>query len=289
MKVLMFGDPDNLPSLAGAFQGEEVHAITYEQVNVPVSKLIVVDPAPEGVEWWAHLINGLLDSYDLFVTPFTRDGSDLASRIAARRMWPLLTNVIGLKLGNPLKVEKVIFGGKGKQSFRVELPAVISLYSQAMEPVSGQPGVVERISRPNYSPKAKVLERKSKEAEVDLSKAEVVVAVGRGLKRKEDLEMIRELAQILGGEVACTRPLSADLKWLPEERHVGMTGVRVKPKLYIALGISGQIQHVVGFRDAGTVISVNIDPDAPIFEVSDYGAVADLYEVVPLLIKELKG
>ncbi len=289
MRVLIYGDPDNLPQLVGMFKGQEIDAITYEKIDVPVSKLIVVNPPPDGVEWWAEAVNKVLDGYDLFVTPFTRDGSDLASRVAAKRMWPLLGNVISVSLGEGLVAEKVIFGGKGKQAFRLDIPAVLSVYFQGAEPVQGSPNVVEEITRPDYQPKAKVLERKKKEAEVDLSKAEVVVAVGRGLKRKEDLDMIRELANLLGGEVACTRPLSADLKWLPEERHVGMTGVRVRPKLYIALGISGQIQHVVGFRDAGTVIAINTDPDAPIFDVSDYGAVADLYEVVPLLIKELKG
>ena len=131
-----------------------------------------------------------------------------------------------------------------------------------------------------------IVEVKKKEIGVKLEEAEVVVVAGRGVKKKEDLAMLEELAKLLGGVVGCTRPLAADLKWFPI--WVGMSGVTIKPKLYIGVGVSGQVQHVAGIRDSKVIVAINIDPNAPIFEHVDYGIVGDLYKVVPKLIEELK-
>lgn len=122
---------------------------------------------------------------------------------------------------------------------------------------------------------------------VDLSKADIIVAVGRGIKGQENLAIVEQLAQALGGELAASRPI-CDAGWLPIDRQIGSSGQTVAPKLYLALGISGAIQHLVGMKNATTIVAVNKDPEAPIFDIADYGIVGDLFEVVPVLTEEVK-
>lgn len=122
---------------------------------------------------------------------------------------------------------------------------------------------------------------------VDLSKAEVIVAIGRGIKGKENIELAEKLAAVLGGDIAASRPI-CDAEWLPIDRQIGSSGQTVAPKLYIALGISGAIQHLVGMKNSGTIVAINKDPEAPIFDIADYGIVGDLFEAVPVLTEEIK-
>ena len=129
--------------------------------------------------------------------------------------------------------------------------------------------------------------REAKQA-VDLSQAERIVAVGRGIKGQEHLKLVEDLATALGAEVAASRPI-CDAGWLAMERQIGSSGQTVAPKLYLALGISGAIQHVVGMKGSKTIVAINKDSEAPIFEVADYGIVGDLFEVVPAMVAALKG
>jgi electron transfer flavoprotein alpha subunit len=122
---------------------------------------------------------------------------------------------------------------------------------------------------------------------VDLSKAEIIVAIGRGIKSKENIALAEKLAEALGGDIAASRPI-CDAEWLPIDRQIGSSGQTVAPKLYIALGISGAIQHLVGMKNAGTIVAINKDPEAPIFDIADYGIVGDLFEAVPVLTEEIK-
>ncbi|MEP6923605.1 MAG: electron transfer flavoprotein subunit alpha/FixB family protein [Pyrinomonadaceae bacterium] len=124
-------------------------------------------------------------------------------------------------------------------------------------------------------------------AAVDLSKSDIIVAVGRGIKSKENIAIAQQLADALGGDLAASRPI-CDAEWLPIDRQIGSSGQTVAPKLYIALGISGAIQHLVGMKNAGTIVAVNKDAEAPIFDIADYGIVGDLFEAVPVLIEEVK-
>jgi electron transfer flavoprotein alpha subunit len=128
--------------------------------------------------------------------------------------------------------------------------------------------------------------REAKQA-VDLSQAERIVSVGRGIKGQEHIALAKQLAEALGAELAASRPI-CDAGWLPMERQVGSSGQTVAPKLYLALGISGAIQHVVGMKGARTIVAINKDPEAPIFEIADYGITGDLFEVVPAMITALK-
>jgi electron transfer flavoprotein alpha subunit len=122
---------------------------------------------------------------------------------------------------------------------------------------------------------------------VDLSKADIIVAVGRGIKSKDNLAMAEKLAEVLGGDLAASRPI-CDAEWLPIDRQIGSSGQTVAPKLYVAIGISGAIQHLVGMKNSQTIVAINKDPEAPIFDIADYGIVGDLFEAVPVLIEEIK-
>ncbi len=122
---------------------------------------------------------------------------------------------------------------------------------------------------------------------VDLTKAEIIVAVGRGIKSQENIALAQQLADALGGELAASRPI-CDAGWLPIDRQIGSSGQTVTPKLYVALGISGAIQHLVGMKNATTIVAVNKDPEAPIFDIADYGIVGDIFDVIPALTEELK-
>ena len=122
---------------------------------------------------------------------------------------------------------------------------------------------------------------------VDLSKAEVIVAIGRGIKSQENIALAEQLAAALGGDLAASRPI-CDAGWLPIDRQIGSSGQTVAPKLYVALGISGAIQHLVGMKNSTTIVAVNKDPEAPIFDIADYGIVGDIFEVIPVLTEEVK-
>ena len=122
---------------------------------------------------------------------------------------------------------------------------------------------------------------------VDLTAADIIVSVGRGIKEKDNIPIVEELAKALGAELAASRPI-CDSGWLPMERQVGSSGQTVSPKVYLAVGISGAIQHLVGMKGAKTIVAINKDANAPIFEVADYGIVGDLFEVVPALVEEVK-
>ena len=129
--------------------------------------------------------------------------------------------------------------------------------------------------------------REAKQA-VDLTQAERIVAIGRGIKEEEKVALARQLADAMGAEIGASRPI-CDAGWMPMDRQIGSSGQTVAPKLYLALGISGAIQHLVGMKGARTIVAINKDPEAPIFEVADYGLVGDLFEIVPAVIKELQG
>jgi electron transfer flavoprotein alpha subunit len=122
---------------------------------------------------------------------------------------------------------------------------------------------------------------------VDLTKASIIVAVGRGIKSKENIALAEKLAEALGADLAASRPI-CDAEWLPIDRQIGSSGQTVAPKLYLAVGISGAIQHLVGMKNSQTIVAINKDPEAPIFDIADYGIVGDLFEVLPVLTEEIK-
>jgi electron transfer flavoprotein alpha subunit len=169
-------------------------------------------------------------------------------------------------------------------------PQIATVVDRLFDPLeAGEKGHVEAVSLDLPEPKAKLVAHEEEKAEgTNLEDAAVVVSAGRGIKKEEDLKMVQELAQALGGAVGCTRPIAADLKWLGDEHWIGLSGHKVKPQAYIGVGVSGQIQHVTGMRGSKLIIAINKDEEAPLVKISDYAIVDDLYKVVPPLIEAIK-
>jgi electron transfer flavoprotein alpha subunit len=228
--------------------------------------------------------------------PHTYQTRDFAPALAARIQRALVTDVTSLrKDGESFTFTRPMFQGK--------LTAEVAAQGQAPHLVTWQIGAfradaAKRGSSPATVRKAPVQidasalrqrpEAPFKEAKqaVDLSQAERIVAVGRGIKGQEHLKVVEQLAQALGAEIAASRPI-CDAGWLAMDRQIGSSGQTVAPKLYMAIGISGAIQHLVGMKGSRTIVAINKDAEAPIFEIADYGITGDLFEVVPALIAEL--
>lgn len=229
---------------------------------------------------------------ELVVLSATKFGKEVSARLAAKLDAPLGAECRSAKLlDGGLEVERMVFSGNGVSTEALlRLPAVLTLQAGIVEPKKNpKSGPVEALKL-DFQPSIKTLEvkRKSEASAVRLEDAERIVAVGRGLQKKEDLEMIKQLADLLRAAVGGSRPLAADLGWLSDDQWIGLSGHKVKPKLYVAIGISGQVQHIAGMRDSKVVVAINKDPNAPMASNSDYYVVGDLYKIVPELIKQLK-
>jgi electron transfer flavoprotein alpha subunit len=227
--------------------------------------------------------------------PHTYQVRDFAPKLATRFDQVLISDAIGFRVevGAPLFVRQ-LFQGKLNADVKPAGPEphFASLQAGAFraDQLEGGSAQVESFS-PQLDAgaiRAKPLEpfRESARA-VDLTAADIIVSVGRGIKEKDNIPIVEELAKALGAELAASRPI-CDSGWLPMERQVGSSGQTVSPKVYLAVGISGAIQHLVGMKGAKTIVAINKDANAPIFEVADYGIVGDLFEVVPALVEEVK-
>lgn len=231
---------------------------------------------------------------DIFLLPATSACRDFAARIANRLETGLCSNCIGLKLdGKILEMERLAYGGAAVQKIVCECRPVMATVMpgtfSAAQASPGRKGSISELPSPSASA-VKIVEKKAKaKAARSITESRVIVSVGRGFEKQDDLAMARELADLLGGEISCTRPISEEMKWLPEELCIGLSGVQVKPELYIGVGVSGQIQHVTGLRNSKVIAAINKDENAPIFGVADLGIVGDLYDVIPKIITELKG
>ncbi len=233
---------------------------------------------------------------DLIMVSATFGGKELAAALAGRLKTGLCSNCIGMvfkKESGLIEMERMAYGGAAVQKVNcVWRPAMATIPPRTFDrevPANNPAGKIRELPTP-IPTELKVIGRKSKDrASKDITEAKVIVCVGRGFENKEDLSFARDLAEALGGDLACTRPISEEMHWLPEELCIGLSGVQVKPQLYIGLGVSGQIQHVTGINNSKVICAINKDENAPIFSVSDLGIVGDLYEVTPKLIKKLKG
>jgi electron transfer flavoprotein alpha subunit len=227
--------------------------------------------------------------------PHTYQVRDFAPALAARCGCPLASDVTAIRVDKgSLLFERRLFQGKLRGQYSVATPPPIFASIQAGcfradSLVEGTPAIETRQATLDSGAIRQKPEPPFRETAraVDLSAAERIVAAGRGIQEEGNLPLVEELASVLGAEVAASRPI-CDSGWLPMERQVGSSGQTVAPKLYIALGISGAIQHLVGMKGSKTIVAINKDPKAPIFEAADYGIVGDLFEVVPALIEELK-
>jgi electron transfer flavoprotein alpha subunit len=224
------------------------------------------------------------------VFPHTYQVRDYAPKLATRMGKVLIADVV--KLNNGTAVRQ-LFQGKLNADYAMPStePRFVSIQAGSYrgDTSPGTPEVVPFTPALDASMIRVRTEEPFREAAraVDLSAADIIVSVGRGIKEKENLHIVEELAQALGAELAASRPI-CDNGWLPMERQVGSSGQTVAPKVYIAVGISGAIQHQVGMKGSRTIVAINKDAEAPIFEVADYGIVGDLFEVVPALTEAVK-
>jgi electron transfer flavoprotein alpha subunit len=223
----------------------------------------------------------------------TAFGLDLAPSLSAEVGLPLATDCIGLDLENRiLSAERQMFGGKvnARIILNGEPGYIATIQPGAFQPEENQSDAkIEKIA---FSLNGDTSYRRFMEyveaaiGDVDITQSDIVIAVGRGIKEQENLSMVEDLASSAGGVLACSRPI-VDAGWLPKARQVGSSGKTVNPKLYIAIGISGSSQHLTGMKGAKTIVAINKDPNAPIFNVADYGIVDDLLKVVPVLKEKI--
>jgi electron transfer flavoprotein alpha subunit len=230
--------------------------------------------------------------------PHTYQTRDFAPKLAARMDRAIITDVTAVKKsGADVAFVRPMFQGKltadvvpqGDAPHFVTFQIGAFRVDQAAKGTSPAPvrALTVNVDAGAIRQKPEAPFQQAKQA-VDLSQAERIVSVGRGIKEQANIQVAEQLAQAIGAEIAASRPI-CDAGWLPMERQVGSSGQTVAPKLYLALGISGAIQHLVGMKGANTIVAINKDPDAPIFEVADYGIVGDLFEVVPAIIEAVKG
>lgn len=256
-----------------------------------------------------NVANAALDSFDsqvftaviadaaqklgvtVVIVNHSADGKSLIGRLAARLNAASAPGVNSLPTadnGN-LKVKKSVYSGKAIAELELKSPVkVISLMGNSLPPQAvGEAGIVEPLEVAVPQPRVKVKEVKQVEGIVPLPEAELVVSGGRGLKGPENWGIVEELAETIGATTACSRPV-ADAHWRPHYEHVGQTGIAIRPNLYIAIGISGAIQHLAGVNNSKTIVVINKDPEAPFFKAANYGVVGDLFEIVPRLTEAFK-
>jgi len=235
----------------------------------------------------------------LVLLPHTNNGMDLAPALAVKLGRSLLTDLIAIESAeNEITAVRTMYGGKAHARVKAkpnDKGHVLTLrpgsFTAAESPGAGG-SVQAEVVPAGLGAGRRYVESVTPDAgDVDITQAEILVAVGRGIEEKENLEIIDSLAEVLGATVACSRPV-VDKNWLPKSRQIGTSGLSVKPKIYIAVGISGSFQHMGGVKGGAYIIAINKDPAAPIFGVADVGIVGDLFDIVPILeekIDEAKG
>ena len=287
--------------LSGILLGHNVKDRTKELIAYGADSVYVGDDpslADFFVETYADALVGILEQHrpEIVLIGSTKRGRELAPRVATR-----------LKVGCASDCTNLVIDEKGE--LIAERPAVAAMviaeevFRTKPKIATVPPRTFEKLQRDETrvgdvveikvevgKVEKRIIEVREKERKgLKIEDAELIASAGRGFKKKEDLKLIEELAEAMGGVVGCSRPIAADLKWLPEDHWVGLSGHKVKPKLYIATGISGQVQHLAGMRNSKIIAAINRDKDAPIFKVADYGVVGDLYKMLPALISYIKG
>ena len=231
---------------------------------------------------------------NVIVFPHTTDASSIAPMLAIMNGNSLITNVLEAPESlSPFQVKRRAFSGKGFMHAKADAAGVIVTVSQNAfgvkeNAVSGSEEV-KNLTIANDD--TKVISHEQSSGKLDLKEAEIVVSAGRGMKGPENWGMIEDLANLLGAATACSKPVS-DIGWRPHSEHVGQTGKAIAPNLYVAVGISGAIQHLAGVNSSKTIVVINSDPEAPFFKSADYGVVGDAFQIIPELtakIKALKG
>ncbi len=278
--VVIGGDADRLAEDLARAGVDRIHTLRHEQafnhdLYVEAIEAVVADVEPQFV-----------------LAPNSVNGMDYAPAVATALDWPIVTDAIDIAYDGSLTATREMYGSKVQTDVRVSEPAaVVTIRDSEWEPTedAGDPTITPIETAEAESLGSRVLDIEDTGAgDLDIAEAEFIVSVGRGIEEEENLELIERLAETTGATLAASRPI-VDNGWLPSNRQVGQSGKTVEPDVYIAIGISGAVQHLAGMKQADTIIAINTDPDAPIFEVADYGINGDLFDVVPALIEEFGG
>ncbi|MGE5837070.1 MAG: electron transfer flavoprotein subunit alpha/FixB family protein [Acidobacteriota bacterium] len=283
--------------------GADVQAAAKELAAADVAEVLALQHAalgtytPDGfVQALAALVGSENPAH--VICAHTYQARDFIPKLAARLDRALVTDCTAVKSSSgTVTFTRPMFQGKVNADVVLEGPAPhlatfqIGAFRADAVKKGGAPAAVKSIpaaiDEAAIRQKPEAPFREAKQA-VDLTQAERIVAIGRGIKGQDHIALAKQLAEALGAELAASRPI-CDAGWLPMERQIGSSGQTVAPRLYLALGISGAIQHVVGMKGARTIVAINKDAEAPIFEVADYGIVGDLFEIVPAMIAAVKG
>lgn len=279
--------------------GKEDKDVAQEYISHGADKVIMVETNLETykAEEYTEILNQLIEETktETILIGSDKNGKELASRLSGKLQAGCVIDATNVYLKDDhITTERVVYSGNAiaVQQFNTN-PAIITIPSKVFDPLqpddSRKGEIIKKSVTPESSASTITNIAEITSAGVNVEDAEIIVSCGRGFKNKDDLKYATELADVLKGKtVGCSRPIAADLKWLPEEHWIGLSGHKVKPQLYIAAGISGQIQHIAGMRDSGVVVAVNKDPEALIFNSADYGIVGDLYNVLPKLTNAIK-
>jgi len=300
LELLAGGSPlavDRKTELAAVLLGSEVESKADELIKHGADRVFIVDNTrlkDFQIETYLSALTNLVadNKPEILLIGSTKNGKELASRLAARLETGCTPDCSQLTINKEgqLVTKRIIYSGNAvvKATYRKK-PQIATVPLRTFEKLEPKErnGEIVKVEVEVEEPKLEVVGvNKMEAADVKIEEARIVVCGGRGIEKKEDFKPLEELAQLLGGQVGNTRPLTEDRKWFTG--WVGLSGKKIKPTLYIGCGISGMIQHVAGMRDSQVVVAVNKDPEAAIFEVADYVVVGDLYEIVPAIVEALK-
>ena len=313
--VLVFSDDKNLSlellnkgselakelgkNVTAVIIGKSDDALAKEYISHGADKVFIAEMDIDSFK--AEEYTGILEKVlketgdEIVLVGSNKNGKDLASRLAGRLDAGCVIDCTNLYLKNKkLTAERVVYSGNAiaVEQFNSK-PSIVTIPSKVFDPLLKDDKCTGDIVKKKFDVEksaSKVLKvQEMQTGDVNVEDAEIIVSCGRGFKSKDDIKLVSELAEILKGRtVGCSRPIAADLKWLSEDHWIGLSGHKVKPKLYVAVGISGQIQHIAGMRDSGIIVAINKDPEALIFKSADYGIVGDLYEILPKLTSMVK-
>jgi len=289
-------------TLEAAVAGSGVASLANEVAGKKVAKVYALESPklePYTPDAFAAALKQFIASKQpkLVLMPHTYQVRDFVPKLATAMERAAISDCIGYKKdGNNLLFTRQMFQGKlaADVTFTCDAPWFVTFQNGAFRGDKVEAGsAAAPVETVNIEIADGVVRNKPQEVfkeakqAVDLTQAEIIVSVGRGIKEQKNIELAKQLAEALGGELAASRPI-CDSGWLPMDRQIGSSGQTVAPKLYLALGISGAIQHIVGMKGARTIIAINKDSEAPIFEIADYAVVGNLFDIVPPMIEEVK-
>lgn len=279
--------------------GKADDALAKEYISYGADKVFIAETDQEKfkAEEYAGFLENVIKETgaETILIGSNKNGKELASRLAGNLNAGCIIDAISVSVKDKkITAERVVYSGNAiaVEQFN-STPGILTVPSKVFNPLKKDDNQKGEITKKKFDGEkyaSKILKiQEMQTGGVNVEDAEIIVSCGRGFKNKDDIKLISDLAEVLKGKtLGCSRPIAADLKWLPEDHWIGLSGHKVKPKLYIAAGISGQIQHIAGMRDSGIIVAINKDPEALIFKSADYGIVGDLYEILPKLTAAVK-